>query len=254
MQRGVVITILLAASSFLIWFTILRKPSIPALNADSIIVGTNAEYQPFTFIKNNRIVGLDIDIAAEICKRLDKKMILKDMSFTALIPALQTGSVQIVAAGMTPTPERSKRVLFTKPYLEGDELLIVTLSKNQLINNIDELKDKKVIVNEGYVSDAYMSEKKGLLLQRLPNPAAGFLALKSGRGDAFVIARSSAEPFFEIHGKQEFAITTIAGTSNKYAIAVSKKYPLLLDKVQEILNAMEQDGTLTKIKTQWGFK
>ncbi|MFC1845493.1 substrate-binding periplasmic protein [Candidatus Dependentiae bacterium] len=254
MQRGVTIAILLAASSFLIWFTVWRKPTVPISTTDSIIVGTNAEYQPFTFIKNNRIVGIDIDIAAEICKRLDKKMALKDMSFTALIPALQTGTVQLVAAGMTPTPERAQRVLFTKPYLEGDELLIIALSKNPPINNVDELNNKKVIVNEGYVSDSFMSERKGALLQRLPNPAAGFLALKTGRGDAFVIARSSAQPFFEMHGQKEFSITPIEGSGNKYALAISKKYPELLTPVQETLDAMAQDGTLSQIKSKWGFK
>lgn len=254
MQKSAAIAILLATSSFLIWFTVWKKPSVTPSSVDSIIVGTNAEYQPFTFIKDNRIVGFDIDIAYEVCKRLEKKMVLKDMAFTALIPALQTGTVQMVAAGMTPTPKRSQRVLFTKAYLEGDELLIINLSKNPPIQNVEGLNGKKVIVNEGYVSDTYMSAKDGPILQRLANPAIGFLALKAGRGDAFVITSISAEPFFKLHDKKEFNITQVEGTGNRYALAISRKYPELRVQVQKALDDMEQDGTLNNIKEKWELK
>lgn len=255
MKRGFIIALLLAASSFLVWYSIRKRSATPKpAPADSIIVGTNAEYRPFTFIKGNQIVGFDIDIASEVCNRLGKQMVLKDMGFTTLIPALQLGTVQLVAAGMTPTPERARSVLFTKPYLEGDDLLILSLAKNPQITSLEQLSGKNVIVNEGYVSDSFMSEQKGPILQRLPNPATGFLALRSGRGDAFVIARSSAQPFFERYGKQDFHITPIKESANQYALAISKKYPELLEKVQKVLDQMTQDGTLDKIKAKWAFK
>jgi len=254
MKRNYIILFLFAITSLLIWYTFRRQATQQCPASDSIIVGTNAEYQPFTFIKNKEIVGLDIDIAQEVCNRLGKKMILRDMAFTALIPALQIGNVQIAAAGMTPSPARAQHVFFTQPYLKGDKLLIVNQANNPPLKTVADLNEKKVVVNEGYVSDAYMSTKKGPELIRLSNPAAGFLALKTGRAQAFVIAASSAQPFFQKHGKDQFNVHEIEGTGNEYALAVSKKYDTLHADIQKVLDAMIDDGTIQKIKTKWGFK
>ncbi len=245
---------LLAASSLLLWNSFKKKPSQKIKINNTIIVGTNAEYRPFTFKENDKIVGFDIDIAREVAKRLNKKIELKDMSFTALIPALQFGTVQFVAAGMTASEERAKQAYFTKPYLEGDMLLIISLAKKTPIKTVDDLKRKTAIVNEGYVSDTYMSQQKDVNLLRLPNPAIGLAALKTGRGDAFVIAESSAEPFFQQHGRKDFSITPIEGTSNSYSLTISKKYPELFSKIETILDKMKNDGTLYKIKVKWGLK
>ena len=76
----------------------------PAAQEDQNIlnVGTNAEYQPFSFLDNNdEIVGLDIDIAKEVCNRLGKKCVLHSLSFDALIPEIQLGTIHMIAAGIT---------------------------------------------------------------------------------------------------------------------------------------------------------
>ena len=79
-------------------------------SSNILVVGTNAEFAPFSFREGNKIVGFDIDIAREVCQRLGKEMELKDMPFDALLPELTLGSVHFVAAGMSCTEERAKRV------------------------------------------------------------------------------------------------------------------------------------------------
>jgi len=245
----------LSASLFLIWRSV-RKKTVKKELPQTIIVGTNAEYPPYTFIEDNQIVGFDIDIAKEVFKKIGKTFEIKDMSWTALIPAIQLGQIQVIAAGMTATPQRAKHVIFTKPYVKGDPLLIVNLAKNPTINDIDELKDKKVIVNEGYTADIYMSNIKGPILQRLPSPTEGFLALKSERADAYVIAKSSANQFFDKHGDLAFNAVEIPdeAAGESYSLAISKKYPELLDKIQSALDEMEKDGTIQSLKNKWNIR
>ena len=71
--------------------------------SNTIIVGTNAEYPPFCFVENDKIVGFDIDIANEVAKRLGKKIEIKDMSWEALIPELLIGKVHFGKAENTTT-------------------------------------------------------------------------------------------------------------------------------------------------------
>ena len=163
--------------------------------ANPLIVGTNAEFPPFSFIENKTIIGFDIDVAKEVAKRLDQPIEWKDMPFDALIPDTILGRVDFVAAGMSYTEERAKRVLFTKPYLTEDPLVILSASEQPL--GLDDLNNKTVVVIEGFTADLLMSSKNGFNLIRLPAQADGFMAIKSGRADAFVTAKSTVDLFLK---------------------------------------------------------
>jgi len=243
MYKIVIVTISFI-SGLLLLFSILGERHSDRI----LVVGTNAEFPPYCFIQNGEIVGFDIDVAKEVCHRLDKEISLKDMPFDALIPELALGTVDFVAAGMSPTVERAKRVLFTQPYVIGDPLVIVTMAKPL---TLEELVGKTVVVNEGYTSDLFLSKKEGMHLVRLANPADAFLALDSGRADAFVTAKSSFESFLRQNPNSQYVISKIDDTDQECALAVSKLHPDLLVHIQKALDAMETDGTIEKFKKTW---
>lgn len=216
-----------------------------------LIVGTNAEFPPFSYIEDKVIVGFDIDIANEVAKRLGKTIQFKDMPFDALIPDVALGRVDFVAAGMSYTEERAKRVLFTKPYISEDPLVILTISQQ---HSLDELKDKTVIVIDGFTADHFMSSKKGVNLVRLPTQADGFMALKSGRADAFVTAKSTVDAFFEVQDASPFQMSVLEGTGETCALMVPKSKDRLLIAIQSALDDMESDGTMAKLKAKWKFQ
>lgn len=231
-----------------------RKSAIPNTDTSSIIVGTNAEYPPFTFKDHNGdIVGFDIDIVKEVGKRLNRNVILQDMSFTMLLPKLQSGCLQIVAAGASPSPERENQVFFTKPYLANDPLIIITRADHTPIKTIADLTGQEVIVNDGFTADLYLSELNGPILKRLPTVADAFLTLISKRADAFVSARSATEPFFAQADRSKFTISQLPDKTDSYVLLISLKFPELLAHVQQALDAMEQDGTIATIKQKWNL-
>lgn len=226
--------------------------SLQATNTSVITVGTNAEFPPFTYIENKTIIGFDIDIAKEVAQRLGKTIQLKDMPFDALIPALILGQVDFVAAGMSYTEERAKRVSFSKPYLSEDALVIFTSADKPL--SLDDLKGKSVVVIEGFTADLFMSSKTGMNLIRLGTQADGFMAIKSGRADAFVTAKSTVDAFFEIQDPAQFHTTVLDNTGETCALVFPKKKSVLLCDVQKALDDMENDGTLAKLKTKWKLR
>lgn len=83
-------------------------------------LGTAAVTEPFAFVDGSRnIVGFDIELARYIAQKLDMKLEVVNMDFGALIPALISGKVDMIAACITITDERKKKVLFSEPYYTG---------------------------------------------------------------------------------------------------------------------------------------
>lgn len=234
-------------------FLCLMTSLLQANEDKPMLVGTNAEFPPFTYIENGKIVGFDIDIATEVVKRLGKTIQFKDMPFEALIPEIILGHVDFAAAGLSYSEERAKRVSFTKSYITEDPLVILSASDQQKLS-LEDLKGKKVIVIEGFTADLFMSSKEGVDLIRLPTQADGFMAMKSGRAAAFVTAKSTVDAFFEVQGSSNFHFTPIEGTSDTCALVVPKSKPQLLLTIQKALDEMETDGTLAQLKTKWKLK
>ncbi len=93
---------------------------------EEIVMGTNAEFEPFEFHNDaNEVVGFDIEVAYEIADNAGKKLKIEDMNFDSLIPALQSGKVDFVIAGMTVTEERLQNVDFSDSYFNASQVIIV---------------------------------------------------------------------------------------------------------------------------------
>jgi polar amino acid transport system substrate-binding protein len=246
--------LLLALGATWLWYF---APTATPHDHDAIYVGTNAEFQPFTFIeKEGPIVGFDIDIAREVCDRLGKKCIFKDMSFDALIPEIQLGSVHMIAAGMTPTAERAKRVLFTNPHLEGSPLALVMRKDAAFGDDVAMiLKTKKIAVNQGYNADTYVTNYGCPHIVRLSGSSVseGLLALASNQADCYATAANVMKPFFDQDTKHEYVLVVLPDTQESTALAVSQKFPELHTQVNQALDHMQTDGTIDQLKAKWGL-
>lgn len=98
--------------------------SMPAFKLDGgkgvLKLGTAAVTEPFSFVDGSqKVVGFDIELASYIAQKQGKQLEIVNMEFGAMIPALTTGKVDMIAACITITDERAKSVLFSEPYYKG---------------------------------------------------------------------------------------------------------------------------------------
>lgn len=101
-------------------------PVIEAGNNGVLRFGTSAITEPFSFIdESQKVVGIDIEIASLVAKKLNKKLEILNMEFGSMIPALAAGKVDMIGACITITEDRSKKVLFSAPYYTGGIAAIV---------------------------------------------------------------------------------------------------------------------------------
>ena len=105
------------------------KITIPAVEAGSgskvLKLGTNAAFPPFEYVEGKNIVGFDITMGQKIAKNTDMKLEVVDMAFDSLSPALQSGTIDFIAAGMSVNEERKKNVDFSETYFESEQVIIV---------------------------------------------------------------------------------------------------------------------------------
>ena len=85
---------------------------------DVLRVGTEPTFAPFEFLdtKTKEFAGFDIDLIRAVADKAGYDVQILNMGFDALLPALMTDTIDVVASGMSITPERAERVDFTKPY------------------------------------------------------------------------------------------------------------------------------------------
>lgn len=90
-----------------------------------IKMGTNAAFKPFEYVEGTEIVGFDITMSQYIARDYKKQLEVVDMNFDSLISALQAGTIDFIAAGMTANDERRKSVDFSDSYFSSSQVIIV---------------------------------------------------------------------------------------------------------------------------------
>jgi polar amino acid transport system substrate-binding protein len=108
-------------------------PEIPLTGTGGVLkLGTAAITEPFSFVDGSRnVVGFDIELARLVAQKAGKTLEVVNMDFGALIPALISGKVDMIAACITITDERAKKVLFSAPYYAGGIAALVREPKKK---------------------------------------------------------------------------------------------------------------------------
>lgn len=222
-----------------------------------VIMGTNAEFPPFEFITENGIVGeyagIDVGIAAEIAKALGKELKVENMVFDSLIPALQTGKIDFIAAGMTIKEDRRQNVDFTDTYFEATQNIIV--NNNSAIAKADDLKGKKIGVVLGYTGDTIVSDMdketgNTMKIERYKKGTDAVMDLINGKLDAVVIDSYPANIFAKKNATLKI-VTDSMFEKEEYAIAVKKGNTELLGKINEVLKTLKENGKIEELFNQY---
>ena len=205
-----------------------------------LYVGTNAEFPPFEHLDKGEVVGFDIDLVKAIGKKLDMEIVIKDMAFDGLIPALETNKIDIVIAGMTASDERKMAVNFSNPYYTANQVIILNDNNND-IKTFDDLNGKLVGVMLGFTGDVVVSEMKDVKSKKYNASYAAIMELQNNKIDAVVLDSETALNY--VKNNKGLKLAETSGEPEEYAIAISKKNSELLNKINTPLHELKKDGT-----------
>ena len=221
-------------------------------DSGKLVVGTCADYPPYEWHLvqdgEDQIIGFDIDIAQAIADELGVELEVKDMDFDGLIPALSTGKIDMIIAGMNPTEERKQSVDFTDIYYTQKDALVIKSEDAENIQSENDLKKASLATQKATIQETYLLENfPDAALQSVPKWNTAILSLVTGKVDAVLMVETVAKQYVEQNEGLEIAGFDVASTPNESAIAVAKDNKDFLDGVNDILDEMKESGQIEEL-------
>lgn len=211
-------------------------------NDDKLVMVTEAGFAPYEYRDSSGIVGVDVDIAREIAAAMGKELEIKDVAFDSLINELNSGKADFAAAGMSINEERKKEVDFSIEYVSSKQVVVVRKDYNK-IKNINDLNGKTISVQLGSVADTYVTKNfKNSKIVRQKKFLSAAEDVKAKKSECIIMDELPAKEL--VKNNSELTILKIELFTDKYAIAVKKGNTELLNKINEVLEKLIEEGKI----------
>jgi polar amino acid transport system substrate-binding protein len=232
---------------------ILAGPTFAQDKLPPLRTGVDGTFAPHAFPKlGGGTEGFQIDLFTEVAKRMKREITIDSVSFSTLIPGMQSGRYDFIAAPTTVTKERAENMLFTAGYL-WTAFQFGIKKGSAPIKGWADLKGKDVSVNKGTPYET-LSKKMGLEhgfnVQVYDTQPDATQAVLSGRayatlgGNTTIVYAASKNPQF-------VADLELTETRAHWAAPVPKDKVTLRNQLQDALDCMKKDGTIVKLSTKW---
>lgn len=224
-----------------------KNGGVPAV----IRVGSETTFPPFEFTQDDKYVGFDIDLTEALIKQMGSKMEFKSMGFDALIPAVQSGQIDIIAAGLDATPEREKQVAFSDKYFTQNGYVIVVRKDNDAIKDWADLEGKLVGAQVGTQQVKLAQDAKAGTVKQLDSNSQAFMELNAGTLDAVVIDQPVAMYYLKQGADKDLKMTGTPKSASGMVLAMKKDNTELQAAVNKALKELHENGTYDKIYEKW---
>ncbi|AOZ94534.1 amino acid ABC transporter substrate-binding protein [Paenibacillus crassostreae] len=214
-----------------------------------LILGTSAEFAPYEFHKTidgkDQIVGFDIAIAEEIAKDLGAKLVIEDMGFDSLLSALQSGRVDFVISGLTPTEERLKSIDFSDNYYVAHQVIVVRAEDQAKYPTMKELEGEKIGVQKGSIQEEIGMTIPNADLTSLDKIPDLILQLETNRINAIIVEDTVAEGYLD--SEIVLADAEPEDAESLAAIGIQKGNTELLNAVNDTLTRLKSNGDIERM-------
>ena len=231
------------------------ETSIAGTDADiTFTVGFDQDFPPMGFVGDDgEFTGFDLDLAAEVAKRLGKEIKYQPIAWDAKDMELTSGNIDCIWNGFS-TKNREDKYTWTKPYMKNDQVFVVRSDSD--INSFENLAGKTVEVQIDSSAEAVLKENTELSgtftkLQTVADFNTGFMDLEMGGVDALAMNSVVANYQITKRGNKGFKVLDEPLSSEEYAVGFKLGNTILRDEVQTALEEMKADGTLKSISEKW---
>lgn len=222
-------------------------------NGKPIRVGTTSITIPFSFDKNGKLSGLDIELITRFAAHAKRPVEFQRMNFGAMLPALSSGKIDVIVNSIMITPERAKEIAFSDVYFESGSTAIV-MKKDKApstgYRSISEMGDKRIGVMLGSTQDSYVTEKfPNATIVRVNATTDLKLALKGGKCDVAVLDALIARVMYK--DDPDVCVLDSALFKGVTALGFSLENTALRDEFNKMLAEFRKDGTYDQIYDRW---
>ena len=223
-------------------------------NKTTFTVGFDQDIPPMGFVGDDgEFTGFDLELAAEVAKRMGKEIKYQPISWDAKDMELTSGNIDCIWNGFS-IQGREDKYTWSKPYMKNDQVFVV--KSDSSIDSIEDLAGKTVEVQTDSSAEAALKENTELAntfgkLQTVADYNTGFMDLEMGGVDA--IAMDSVVANYQItkRGGNGFTVLDTPLSSEEYGVGFKLGNETLKNEVQKALEDMKADGTMKTISEKW---
>lgn len=216
---------------------------------NSLVVGMDMTYPPFEF-KNEKgdPDGLDVRMAEQLAKSLGQPLKLESYAFDGLIPALQSGKIDLIISGMTQNEERAKSIDFSDPYaFTGLAILVAKNSAIQGMEDILKIPNVRIAAKSGTTGETWARKNlAGAKVTALDSEATCALEVAQGRADAFLYDQLSIYRYSKANEETTRALLK-PFVEESWSIGIRKGNDELKNRVNAFLKQFHDSGGLAKL-------
>lgn len=216
-------------------------------------VGLSADYAPYEFekTKNGKRVyaGIDIELSKKLAKDLGVELKIVNMQFDSLLGALKTGKIDMIASGMSPTPERKKEVDFTDYYMHVQQRMIIQKKDKDKLKSIEDFTGKAIGVQKQTTQEELakkeIPEAEVQSLTRVPEI---IMSLNTGKIDGVILEGPVGEAYLSQNKTLTFSELQFADAEKGTAIAIPKNSPKLLGELNKHIKEVNDKNLIQDYK------
>ena len=238
-------------------FTGCGGESLNVSNEKVYVVGLDDEYKPMGFRdESGELVGFDIDLANETAKRMGVKFEFKPIEWSEKERELTSGKIDIIWNGLDIAPERKGYILYSKPYMDNRQIILVKKGNPHGIASENDLADKKIGTQAGSTSETYIEHNTALKeslaeFRTYGNYKTALKDLENGVVDALVCDEILSRYEVGVNPDRFEIIDVTIGSACEIGIGFRKGEIELRDEVQKVFDEMIKDGTAKKFSEKW---
>ena len=218
----------------------------------ALVIGTDATYPPFEFTDDKgQLSGVSVDMGKALAQELGVPVTFKNIAFDGLIPALQTGSIDIIISSMTDNEVRRKSLDFSTPYAATAICLLVP--KNSPIQSYEELKQgkRRIVTKIATTGEQWArANLPNAVIVALDADPACVMEVSKATADAWVYDQVSVMNYAQRNPDTTRAILAPIRTEH-WAIALRHGQDDLKTKINAFLEKYRSAGSMDQLATRY---
>lgn len=229
--------------------------------AGKLVLGLDDAFPPMGYVdtKTGQLVGFDIDVAKEACKRLNIELKTQPIDWNNKTAELNNGNIDCLWNGFSKTAEREKEFNLSIPYMKNDQIILIKTDANY--KGLSSLAGKTIGVQSDSSAESALNEKSDFKktlksVVQIDDYSKAVLELQNGTIDAIAIDEVVARYYLTNNSGAYKVLQEADGKDSSlaaedYVVGFRKADNALKEKIEGALKEMAKDGTLAKISAKW---
>lgn len=231
--------------------TATSQEAYPAPASSTLRVATDATFPPFEIVDEatKELTGFDVELMEAIAAKAGFTLEWSNLPFDSVLAGLSQCQFDLAIAAITITEDRKKEMLFSDPYINAGQIVVVRL-EDASIQSKDDLAGKTVAAQLGTTGEIEARKIENVNYKPYDTYDLAFLDLANGQVDAVIADYPTALGFI---GQNADKLKTVGEvfTEESYGIAVCKNREDLLAPLNTALQALKDEGKIAELEQTW---